>query len=229
MTAEQVAWVDRLRPGPDAAARQVAIVDANGRAQVHTGADCIPDAGHLAGDGFAVQANMCRGAVWEAMSDAYASARGSLAERLPHALEAGEAAGGDFRGRQAAGILVRPAEGQPWERISNIRVDDHPEPLAELRRLLRLEQAYRRRNKVDEHVPEGDGAAAAAELEAVRTAGLSALDVTLTEILAALRAGDVASARAALRPLLDAEPRWRGFVGSLAKRRTPRAQELLDG
>lgn len=214
---------------PDSAVRQVAIVNASGQAAAHTGAACIADAGHVVGNGFSVQANMCHGRVWEAMAEAYASARGSLAERLLAALDAGEAAGGDFRGRQAAAILVRPGEGQPWERVSNLRVDDHTEPLVELRRLLRLEEAYRRRNRLEERVHEGDEAAAAAEVEAARKAGLSELDVALTEITARLLAGDVSGARRRLRPLLDAEPRWQGYVEFIAARHVPRAGQLLEG
>jgi uncharacterized Ntn-hydrolase superfamily protein len=214
---------------PDSEVRQVAIVAASGEAAVHTGESCIPDAGHVVGDGFAAQANMCRGPVWEAMAEAYVTARGSLPRRLLAALDAAEAAGGDFRGRQAAGLLVRPAEGQPWDRVSNLRVDDHPEPLAELRRLLRLEEAYRRRNRLDDVVHEDDIEAAAAEIEAARSAGLPELDVVLTEVTARLLAGDVVGAREAWRPLLDAEPRWRGYLEFVAARHLPRARELLDG
>ena len=212
----------------DSEVRQVAIVAASGQAATHTGSDCIPDAGHLVGEGFSAQANMCRGPVWEAMADAYATVTGSLAQRLLAALDAAEAAGGDFRGRQAAAVLVRPAEGQPWDRVSNLRVDDHPEPLAELRRLLRLEEAYRRRNRLDEVVHDGDEGAAAAEIEAARSAELPQLDVVLTEVTARLLAGDVDGAREALRPLLHAEPRWRAYVEFIAARHVPRARELLE-
>ena len=213
---------------PSASIRQVAVVDGQGRVAVHTGADCVADAGHHVGDGFTVQANMCRGPVWEAMADAYESAGGALAERLLIALDAAEAAGGDFRGRQAAGILVRPAVGQPWDRISNVRVDDHPEPLRELRRLLRLEEAYRRRNRLEALVPAGDSSAADREIEAAEDAGLPALDITLTELFVRLRAGDVARAQEVFHSLLAQEPRWRGFVSSILHQQAPEALALLE-
>jgi uncharacterized Ntn-hydrolase superfamily protein len=203
---------------PDATVRQVAIVDAEGRTAVHTGAECIPEAGHLAGDGYTVQANIMRSAgVWPAMAEAFEAARGSLARRLLAALDAGEAAGGDWRGQQAAGILVVAADAKPWERVSDLRVDDHPEPLRELRRLLDLEEAYRAQIRVD------DRAASA------RAGGLSELDVRWAEILDAAHADDVATARVLLDPLLAEEPRWADYVRALAARELlPHADELLD-
>ena len=113
----------------DAAVRQVGIVDAEGRTAAHTGADCSPEAGHLTGDGYSVQSNIMRSAdVWPAMAEAFEAATGPLARRLLAALDAAEAAGGDWRGQQAAGLLVVPASGRPWERVSDLRVDDHPAP-----------------------------------------------------------------------------------------------------
>jgi hypothetical protein len=107
-------------------------------------------------------------------------------------------------------------------------VDDHDDPLAELRRLLQREEAYRRRNRLEDHVREGDSAAASAEVEAARARGLPELDLVLTEILATLLAGDVSRARELLSPLVEAEPRWRGWVEFIARRNIPRARELLD-
>jgi uncharacterized Ntn-hydrolase superfamily protein len=202
---------------PESSVRQVAIVDAEGSTAVHTGADCIREAGHLTGDGYTVQANMMRSAdVWPAMAEAFEAAPGSLARRLLAALEAAEAAGGDWRGRQAAGLLVVAAEGKPWERVSDVRVDDHVEPLRELRRLLDLEEAYRALWRT------GERAAAA------REGGLSEIDVSWAEIMDAGQAGDVARARELLAPLLAAEPRWADFVRALSARGlVPDADELL--
>ena len=132
---------------PDERIRQVGIVDAQGRAAAHTGAGCIREAGHLVGDGFAVQANMmARDTVWPAMAAAYEAAEGTLARRLLAALDAAEAEGGDFRGAQSAALLVVGAEptGFAWKgQLSNLRVDDHADPLGELRRLLDMEEDYR--------------------------------------------------------------------------------------
>ena len=202
---------------PESAVRQVAMVDAEGRTAVHTGAECIPEAGHQTGDGYTVQANMMREAlVWPAMAEAFEAASGSLARRLLAALDAAEAAGGDWRGQQAAGLLVVADDGKPWERVSDLRVDDHPEPLGELRRLLDLEEAYRALTRSDERAA------------AARAGGLPELDVRWAEIVDAGHAGDLARARELLSPLLAQEPRWADFVRALASRGlVPDADELL--
>ncbi len=134
--------------------RQVAMVDAQGRAAAHTGTRCLADAGHETSEGFSVQANMMASPdVWPAMARAYRKAKGDLAERLLAALEAGQAAGGDIRGQQSAAILVvKPTStGQSWaDTVMELRVEDHPEPIRELRRLVNLHRAYQRMNHGDE-------------------------------------------------------------------------------
>src|SRR2546421_12195950 len=126
--------------------RQVSIVDAAGNVATHTGAKCIPAAGHRTGDGFSVQANLMeKDTVWDAMAAAYSSAKAPLAERLLAALDAAEAEGGDIRGKQSAAMLVVTGNptGHTWEdRIIDLRVEDAPDPLAELRRLLHIKRAY---------------------------------------------------------------------------------------
>ena len=134
-------------------ARQVALVDASGNVAAHTGAKCIPAAGHRTGDGFSVQANLMeKDTVWDAMFEAYTSTTGPLAERLLAAMDAAEAEGGDIRGKQSAAMLVvtgRPT-GRPWEdRTIELRVEDAPDPLVELRRLLRVKRAYMAVNEAD--------------------------------------------------------------------------------
>ena len=116
--------------------RQVAFVDAQGRVEAHTGSRCIAHAGQVVGEGFSCQANMMRDeGVPEAMAEAFTVAQGDLAHRLLAALDAGEAAGGDIRGRQSAALIV-VGEGTRLDR----RVDDHSEPLRELRRLVDLDR-----------------------------------------------------------------------------------------
>lgn len=126
--------------------RQVALVDAAGNVAVHTGEKCIPAAGHRAGDGFSCQANLMeKDTVWDAMHEAYTTTDAPLAERMMAALDAAEAEGGDIRGKQSAAMLVVTGKptGHSWEdRIIDLRVEDAPEPLAELRRLLRIKRAY---------------------------------------------------------------------------------------
>ena len=134
--------------------RQVAMVDTQGCVAVHTGPRCIADAGHEAGEGFSVQANMmARPDVWPAMARAYREASGDLAARLLAALEAGQSAGGDVRGKQSAAILiVKPVStGRPWaDTAMELRVEDHPEPIRELGRLVNVQRAYQRMNRGDE-------------------------------------------------------------------------------
>jgi uncharacterized Ntn-hydrolase superfamily protein len=137
----------------DKAVRQVAMIDAEGRAAAHTGSRAIFAAGHHVGKQYSVQANlMDKPTVWPAMAKAFESAEGDLAERMLCALEAAEAEGGDIRGRQSAAIVVVRAAstGKPWEdRLFDLRVEDHPNPIAELRRLVRLQRAYQKLNEGD--------------------------------------------------------------------------------
>ena len=197
--------------------RQVAILDGKGRVAVHVGEACIPAAGFAAGEGFSAQANMVDSErVWESMAGSFERSEGPLANRLIDALDAAEAAGGDWRGRQAGGIIVVAAEGEPWARELDVRVDDHDDPLGELRRLVRLRQAYGAMRG-----PPGP--------DAEDLAVLHELDRTLARIFGLTATGHVAEARELFQPLLDAEPRWADFVRTLADRGLlPHAAELLQ-
>jgi uncharacterized Ntn-hydrolase superfamily protein len=198
-----------VRADPQEGVRQVGVVDAQGRTAAHTGELCIPEAGHIAGDGFSVQANMMRSAeVWPAMAEAYTGATGSLPQRLLAALDAAEAAGGDFRGRQAAAMLVVAGEtnGRPWdEHVVDVRVDDHPEPLAELRRLVGLAEAYRGlvRGEVDE--------------EDARRAGVRDDELAWLASAAAWRVGDMETARQRFARLVEREPKWAAALPALER------------
>jgi uncharacterized Ntn-hydrolase superfamily protein len=187
--------------------RQVAFLSADGSTAAHTGELCIQDAGDVSARGASAQGNMLASRdVWPAILEAFHAARGPLAHRLLDALDAGEAAGGDFRGRQAGGILVVSAERsdeEPWAgRLVDLRVDDGEEPLRELRRLLRLSDAHRRLGRP------APGADAEDEMEAARAAGLREDEVTLTGAAAAAAAGDLERALRLLRTLTDADRRW---------------------
>lgn len=151
---------------PEQAVRQVAMVDAKGRVAVHTGARCIAKAGDHAGAQYSAQANLMeRDTVWDAMSRAYETTSGDLLQRLLAALDAAQKEGGDIRGKQSAAILIVPGEstGRAWDRTVDLRVDDHPEPLEELRRLVALHRAYERMDEGDRHLAENnlEGALAA--------------------------------------------------------------------
>ncbi len=149
--------------------RQVAMIDSAGRVAAHTGANTVESAGHIVGDNFSVQGNMLlNGNVWPAMADAFVATAGDLAARMLAALDAAEAAGGDIRGRQSAALVV--ASGKPgankWDKPFDLRVDDSPEPLVELRRLVGLGRAMLHRSAASAAVSRGDFAAALAELAA---------------------------------------------------------------
>ncbi|PEN12754.1 Zn-dependent protease [Longibacter salinarum] len=153
------------------AVRQVAMVDAEGRVAAHTGENAIQAAGHQTGNGYSVQANLMESdKVWGAMAKAYETSEGDLAARLVAALEAAQDEGGDIRGKQSAALLIVGPEstGQPWnDRIFDLRVEDHPEPVQELKRLVRLQRAYQKLNEGDGHVTEGNIESA---MESYRTA-----------------------------------------------------------
>src|SRR5207237_4255919 len=140
--------------------RQVSLVDAQGNVATHTGSKCIPAAGHRIGDGFSCQANLMeKDTVWDAMFEAYTNSAEPLGERLLAALDAAEAEGGDIRGRQSAAMLVvtGTSSGRPWDdRRIDLRVENHPDPLPELRRLVALHEAYRLNSLAEELILAGD-------------------------------------------------------------------------
>ena len=147
--------------------RQVAMIDAQGRVDAWTGKNDIQAAGHIVGKDFSVQANlMLNEKVWPAMAQAFENTRGDLAERMLAALDAAQAAGGDIRGRQSAAIIVVTGKptGQAWkDRIFDLRVDDSPQPLTELRRLVKLQRAYNHMNAGDLAVEKKDNEGALRE------------------------------------------------------------------
>jgi len=144
---------------PGAETRQVAMLDINGNVAAHTGKDCIPEAGHIVGRGFSVQANLMRNRrIWPAMAKAFKKSKGPLAHRMMAVLEAAEEAGGDIRGKQSAAMLVvnvKPS-GKPWmDRVLELRVEDNPAPLKELRRLIRIHEAYRKSDTAENLLARG--------------------------------------------------------------------------
>lgn len=167
--------------------RQVALVDAAGNVAAHTGEKCIPAAGHRAGDGFSVQANLMQNdTVWDAMYEVFTSTGGPLAERMMAALEAAEAEGGDIRGKQSAAMLVVTGKptGHSWEdRVIDLRVEDAPDPIAELRRLLRVKRAYMTLNSAEGLEEKGDKSAA---LETLRKATAMAPEMVEIQFWAGL-------------------------------------------
>ena len=140
--------------------RQLAIVDSEGNVATHTGQKCIPEAGHITGENFSVQANMMlKNTVWSAMAKTFRESKGPLAERMVAVMEAAQAEGGDIRGKQSAAILVVKGEstGKVWEdRIIDLRVEDHPEAMQEIKRVLKVFRAYEYMNAGDVALEKND-------------------------------------------------------------------------
>jgi uncharacterized Ntn-hydrolase superfamily protein len=212
----------RLEADEDREVRQVAVVDARGRVAVHTGSSCIPEAGHATGDGFSCQANMMwRDTVWDAMAAAFAAAEGDLAGRLLVALEAGESQGGDVRGRQAARILVVRAEptDRPWEDVVvDLRIDDHPAPLPELRRLLDTKRAYDHLQASEEAATAGNREAADLEAAAAMRLAPDNPEIAFWNAIATGAAGELARAREMLAVPLRTDPGWAELLRRLGNR-----------
>jgi uncharacterized Ntn-hydrolase superfamily protein len=184
--------------------RQVALLDLSGAIAQHTGAACVPSAGHAAGQGWAAQGNMLAAEAWHAMGAAFEATEGTLAGRLMAALEAAEEAGGDWRGRGGAGIVVVPRSGDPWERVVDLRVEEGEESLGELRRLVERAEGYRAANRARPAAP------------VARAAGLPEQHVLWLSLLDAAGSGDIATGRRILAELESRHPRWRDFARSLA-------------
>lgn len=198
-----------LEPDPLASVRQVGVVDAQGGVAVHTGPDCIACAGDATGAHWSCQANMMeRDTVPRAMSEAFATAEGSLADRLMAALEAAEGQGGDVRGRQSAAMLVVPAEGEAWRARVDLRVEDHPAPLDELRRLLALQRAYELAGEGDELLAAGRTDEAGDRYRRAQALAPESDELLFWAGLAVAQAGDLEAGAGAVRRAAERNPNW---------------------
>jgi len=217
--------------------RQVGVVDAKGGAAAHTGTECIPACGHLVGDGFTVQGNLLeRDTCWPAMAAAYRSALAegvSFVERLLLAMEAAEGEGGDVRGRQSAAIMIVAADSQQaaWRgRLLDVRVEDHPDPVPELRRIVTMQLAY---NLLDEEGDEARAGKSSAERYALaRQLSPDAYELCFWRGVELATGGDMEAGRRELLIAFAADRRWRTTLQHLADGRregvTPElAAELL--
>jgi len=206
------------------AVRQVAMIDASGQVATHTGERCIEAAGHVVDIdlGVSCQANlMASTAVWGAMLGSYraATTRGDdLTERLVSALEAAQAEGGDVRGKQSAALVVVAAEqpDQPGEgRIFDVRVDDHPEPIIELRRLITLQRAYRHMNLGDTAIESKRFEEALNEYGTARELAPHIGEIRFWAAVALASVGEYDDAVPMFRELFATEPFWRELVPKL--------------
>jgi uncharacterized Ntn-hydrolase superfamily protein len=208
-----------LAQDPQKDVRQVAMVDREGRVAAWTGPKCIAAAGHQAGTGFSVQANlMDKDTVWPAMARAFEAAKGDLADRMLAALDAAQAEGGDIRGRQSAAMIVvrGKSSGEPWkDRIVDLRVDDHPEPLAELRRLLNLHRAYQEMNQGDDAVAVNDVPAAVRHYTRASELAPDIVELPFWQAMSLFVAGQEEKALAIFKDVFAREDRWVRLVPRL--------------
>jgi uncharacterized Ntn-hydrolase superfamily protein len=220
--------LDELLDADDQARfRQVAVVDSTGTVAVHTGDGCIPDAGHVEGEGFSAQANMMASAeVWPAMAQAFETAPGPLPRRLLAALDAGEAAGGDVRGRQSAALVIVPADGERWQRTVELRVEDDRDPLGELRRLLDLADAYAVATEGDDLVGEGRHAEAAERYRQAAELAPANDELLFWAGLALAQGGDLDAGTERVRSAIEMHAGWGDLLARLAPEVAPAADEV---
>jgi uncharacterized Ntn-hydrolase superfamily protein len=212
-----------LAGDPQADVRQVAMIDAQGRVAAHTGAYCIAAAGHRVGADYSAQANlMLKDTVWGAMAKAFENARGDLADRLLAALEAAQREGGDIRGKQSAAIVVVTGNptGRPWaDRLFDLRVEDHPDPVAELKRLVKLQHAYTRMNKGDELFSRNDVAGAVREYAAAEALVPDNIEMVFWHAVTLVNANKVEKALPLFKRVFAADEAWATLVPRLPKSR----------
>lgn len=205
-----------LRSDPARQMRQLAVIDRHGNAAAHTGTRCVPEAGHSIGENFSVQANlMATPEVWPAMEGSFRQSSGPLAERLIEALKAAEERGGDLRGQQSAAILVVRVEptGEIWhDRLIDLRVEDHKDPLEELSRLLRVFRAYEHMNRGDEALEAEDGEGALREYGEARRMCPESQEIRFWSAVSLVNAGKLEQALPSFAELFTAHPNWAALL-----------------
>ena len=201
--------------------RQVAMIDAQGRVDAWTGKNDIQAAGHIVGKDFSVQANlMLNDKIWPAMAHAFETTKGDLAERMLAALDAAQAAGGDIRGRQSAALIVVTGKptGQAWkDRTFDLRVDDSPQPLLELRRLVRLQRAYNHMNAGDLAVEKKDNEGALREYGAAEKLVPNNAEMIYWHAVALVNMGRVEESLPLFRKVFAMDRNWITLTPRLPK------------
>jgi uncharacterized Ntn-hydrolase superfamily protein len=201
--------------------RQLAIIDAEGRVTAHTGTKCIADADHITGEGFSVQANMMLNKkVVPAMAKAYENSKGPLAERMMAALQAAQDAGGDIRGQQSAAILVVRGEatGDIWkDRLIDLRVEDHPEAVNELARVLKVFRAYEHMNNGDLAIEHGDEEKALQEYGAAQKMFPDNIEMKYWTAVSLANIGRVDEALPLFREIFENDKNWHKLTKRIAE------------
>jgi uncharacterized Ntn-hydrolase superfamily protein len=204
--------------------RQLGAIASSAEPASRTGDGCMPHAGDARGEHHSAQGNlMASPEVWGAMSAAFEAAEGALARRLLAALRAAEAAGGDIRGRQSSALLVVPASGRPWERVVELRVEDHADPLAELGRLLDVADAYRLADEGDAHAAAGRHDEASRRYEEAAAMQPGNHELLFWSGLGIAQAGDVAAGAERVARAVEWQPGWREVLATLSEEIAPAA------
>ena len=208
-----------LSKDKNSSVRQVAMIDANGNVACHTGDKCIPEAGHIIGNNYSVQANlMLNDKVWPEMASAFVKTKGSLAQRMLASLEAGQKAGGDIRGMQSAAIIVvrGKSTGKPWEdKILDLRVEDHPEPLKELKRLYNIALAYEHMDKGDKAIEVNDTEMALKEYATAEKMVPDNLEMKFWHAISLVNIGKVDESLPIFKEIFTKNPNWAILVKRL--------------
>lgn len=201
--------------------RQLAILDAKGNVKAFTGNKCIEGAGHLIGNNYSVQANlMLNDLVPKAMAEAFEKTKGPLAERMVAAMEAAQNVGGDIRGQQSASILVvrGKSTGNLWEdRLIDLRVEDHLQPVDEIKRLLKVYRAYEHMNNGDYAVEKNDMELAMKEYSAAMNMFPENLEMKYWTAIALVNVGQLEKALPMFKDIFSKNENWKTLTPRLIK------------
>jgi uncharacterized Ntn-hydrolase superfamily protein len=199
--------------------RQVAMIDASGKVSAYTGTKCIPATGQHIGENYSVQANLMLSAkVWPAMAKAFESTQGDLAARMLAALEAAQSEGGDIRGKQSAAVIVVSGKptGRSWQdRVFDLRVDDHVDPVPELRRLMKLQRAYNLMNEGDLAVEKKDHEGALKAYAAAEALAPESAEMIFWHAVALVNMKRVDDSLPLFRKVFALDPNWKTLTPRL--------------
>jgi len=205
--------------------RQLGIIDAKGNAAAYTGTKCMHWAGSKIGRNYAVQGNILASEkVVQNMARKFETTKGDLADRLVAALEGGQEAGGDVRGRQSAALLVvgeRKTKSGYGDRLTDLRVEDHPEPIDELKRLLRLHRVYSLVDEAEEIFTQGNHKKAVATIRKAIELNPNSDDAYVDLGMTYTKMGKKQEARKAFNKAVRLNPNMKTVISQLLKRNHP--------
>jgi len=209
--------------------RQLAVLDVSGYVKAFTGNKCIEGAGHIVGENYSVQANlMLNDLVPKAMADVFEKTKGPLAERMIAAMVAAQNAGGDIRGQQSASILVvrGNSTGNLWEdRLIDLRVEDHPQPIEEIKRLLKVYRAYEHMNNGDVAVEKNDMELAMKEYSAAMAMFPENLEMKYWTAVTLVNVGELEKALPMFKEIFSKDENWKILTPRLIKNEMLNADE----